>query len=113
MRRNAEDIPDGCTVSVSYTHLEKHAYTTWLATETYTFDKEEVTVAEVFAAALEEAGLTYEGLEENYIRSITAPSACGDYRLAEKENGLYSGWMYTVNGFHPGDGVQDLSLIHI
>lgn len=86
---------------------EKHAYTTWLATETYTFDKEEVTVAEVFAAALEEAGLTYEGLEENYIRSITAPSACGDYRLAEKENGLYSGWMYTVNGFHPGDGVQD------
>ena len=82
-----------------------HEYTTWIATGTYTFEKEEVTVGEVFETALKEAGLSYSGLENNYIREISAPESCGGYSLAEMSNSPRSGWMYTVNGFHPGQGL--------
>ena len=84
-----------------------HQYTTWLATSEYTFDKPEVTAGEVFKEALDGAGLKYEGLEKNYISSITAPEVCGGYVLSEKDNGKNSGWMYTVNGVHPSEGVNN------
>ena len=84
-----------------------HAYTTWIATGAYTFDKEDVTVGEVFTAALDEAGLSYEGLEKNYISAITAPEVCGGFKLREKDNGQNSGWMYTVNGVHPSLGMNE------
>lgn len=84
-----------------------HAYTTWIATGTYTFDGDNVTVGQVFEAALKEAGLSYEGLEKNYISAITAPESCGGYELREKDNGQNSGWMYTVNGVHPSMGMND------
>lgn len=84
-----------------------HAYTTWIATGTYTFDKENVTVGEVFSTALDEAGLSYEGLEKNYISAITAPEVCGGFKLEQKDNGKNSGWMYTVNGVHPGLGLNE------
>ena len=48
-----------------------HQYTTWLATDTYTFEGDEVTVGDVFKAALDEAGITYYGLEKNYISAMT------------------------------------------
>lgn len=86
---------------------DDHAYTTWIATDTYTFDRTDVTVGDVFEAALGEAGLTYEGKENNYVSSITAPESCGGFALAEKENGPNSGWMYTVNGKHPDVGLND------
>ena len=86
---------------------DSHAYTTWIATDTYTFDRTDVTVGDVFEAALGEAGLTYEGKENNYVSSITAPESCGGFALAEKENGPNSGWMYTVNGKHPDVGLND------
>ena len=41
----------------------------------------------------------------NYIREISAPESCGGYSLAEMSNSPRSGWMYTVNGFHPGQGL--------
>ena len=72
-----------------------HAYTTWIATGTYSFDQSEVTVGEVFKTALEEAGLSYVGIENNYISSITAPEIYGGYELKEMDNGKNSGWMYT------------------
>ena len=84
-----------------------HKYTTWLATDTYTFEGDEVTVGDVFKAALEKAGLSYVGLEKNYISSIAAPAVCGGYELREKDNGQNSGWMYTVNGVHPSLGLND------
>ena len=84
-----------------------HQYTTWLATDTYTFEGDEVTVGDVFKAALDEAGITYYGLEKNYISAITAPKACDGYILSEKDNGQNSGWMYTVNGKHPSLGLND------
>ena len=84
-----------------------HAYTTWIATGTYTFDGNDVTVGQVFEAALKEAGLSYEGLEKNYISAITSPETYGGYELREKDNGKNSGWMYTVNGVHPSDGLKN------
>lgn len=84
-----------------------HAYTTWIATGTYTFDGDNVTVGQVFEAALKEAGLSYKGMEKNYISAITAPESCGGFELREKDNGKNSGWMYTVNGVHPSMGMND------
>ena len=84
-----------------------HAYTTWIATGTYTFDGDNVTVGQVFETALKEAGLSYDGMEKNYISAITAPESCGGFELREKDNGKNSGWMYTVNGVHPSMGVND------
>ena len=84
-----------------------HAYTTWIATGTYSFDQSEVTVGEVFKTALEEAGLSYVGIENNYISSITAPEIYGGYELKEMDNGKNSGWMYTVNGVHPDKGLNE------
>lgn len=84
-----------------------HAYTTWIATGTYSFDQSEVTVGEVFKTALEEAGLSYVGIENNYISSITAPEIYGGYELKEMDNGKNSGWMYTVNGVHPDRGLNE------
>lgn len=84
-----------------------HKYTTWLATDTYTFEGDEVTVGDVFKAALDKAGLTYYGLEKNYVSAITAPKICDGYVLSEKDNGQNSGWMYTVNGVHPSLGLND------
>ena len=84
-----------------------HAYTTWIATGTYTFDGDNVTVGQVFETALKEAGLSYDGMEKNYISAITAPESCGGFELREKDNGKNSGWMYTVNGIHPSMGMND------
>ena len=84
-----------------------HAYTTWIATGTYNFDGDDVTVGQVFETALKEAGLSYEGKEKNYISAITAPESCGGFELREKDNGKNSGWMYTVNGVHPSMGMND------
>ena len=84
-----------------------HTYTTWIATGTYTFDGDNVTVGQVFETALKEAGLSYDGMEKNYISAITAPESCGGFELREKDNGKNSGWMYTVNGVHPSMGMND------
>lgn len=82
-------------------------YVTWIATEDITINKSSATVGEVFRKALDNAGLDYKGLENNYISSITAPEVCGGYELAEFTNGRRSGWMYTVNGEHPNLGLND------
>lgn len=87
------------------------AYVTWIKTKSYTLDKN-ATVGDLFALALDRAGLTYEGFEGNYISSITAPSACGGYALAEMTNGNSSGWMYTVNGSHPNRGLNHWTLFN-
>lgn len=89
------------------TDTKDHKYTTWLATDTYTFEADEVTVGDVFKEALDRAGLSYEGIENNYISAITAPQECGGFELKEKDNGKNSGWMYTVNGVHPDKGLNE------
>ena len=84
-----------------------HEYVTWVPTTAYTFSGSSVTVGQVFAQAMADAGLSYTGLSDNYIDSVTAPEALGGYTLIEMDNGQLSGWMYTVNGFHPGLGLND------
>ena len=84
-------------------------YVTWIGTETVRL-KQGATVGELFRTAADAAGLTYVGLENNYISSITAPALLGGYALAEFTNGSNSGWMYTVNGSHPAYGLNDCTL---
>ncbi|MEA4893433.1 MAG: S-layer homology domain-containing protein [Peptococcaceae bacterium] len=85
-------------------------YVTWIPTTTFTYDKPSVKVAQIFTDALDRAGLTYIGLNKNYIKTITAPEVCGGYALSEFTNGQRSGWMYTVNGFHPEYGLNDFAV---
>lgn len=84
-------------------------YVTWIKTVSYTMDKG-ATVGDLFAQALADADLSYQGIENNYISAITAPDACGGYVLAETDNGINSGWMYTVNGKHSDVGLNDCKL---
>lgn len=97
----AEDVD----LSVGEAGFNGAEYVTWIKTKNYQLD-EYSTVGDLFETAMDEAGLSYKGLDRNYISSITAPSAVGGYDLKEFTNGKYSGWMYTVNGEHPGFGLN-------
>jgi hypothetical protein len=84
-------------------------YVTWIATKAYTLG-EGATVYDLFVKALADADLSAEGQENNYVKSITAPKVFGGYELSEFTNGAYSGWMYTIDGKHPGWGVRERVL---
>ena len=84
-------------------------YVTWIPTTRYTLD-EDATVYDLFTEALNEAGLYSVGAEDNYVRTIYAPTILGGYGLSEFTNGKRSGWMYTVNGLHPDVGMKDKTL---
>ena len=84
-------------------------YVTWIPTTRYTLD-EDATVYDLFTEALNEAGLYSVGAENNYVRTIYAPTILGGYALSEFTNGKRSGWMYTVNGLHPDVGLKDKTL---
>lgn len=118
LEKDSGSVPEPGKITVTFRLIgdndhtrNTHGYTTWIKTQEHTFDVEDihtpsVTVGMVFEKAMKEANLSYEGLELNYISSITAPETCGGYKLAEKQNGKNSGWMYTVNGVHPGEGLN-------
>lgn len=84
-------------------------YETWVATAAYRVEKG-ASVYDLFQKAMADAGLAYVG-NGSYLRSVTAPSLCGGYALAEKDNGAYSGWMYTVNGKHPSLTMGQYALV--
>ena len=65
------------------------------------------TVGDVFSLVLDEWGYGYVGLESNYIKTIITPRGL---RLSEFTNGQLSGWMYTVNGEHPNQGLNKWTL---
>ena len=46
----------------------------------------------------------------DYVSKVKAPAAYGGYELAEFTNGPRSGWMYTIDGAHPGRGVTSQKL---
>ncbi len=64
----------------------------------------DATVSEVIAAVLDAYGYTAEGIGDGYISSITTPDGV---TLAEFDNGLTSGWMYSVNGVLPDVGIDE------
>lgn len=84
-------------------------YVTWVPTKTYAL-QENATVYDLFTEAMSDAGLRYIGAESNYISTIYAPSCLGGYALSEFTNGKKSGWMYTVNGKHPNQGLKNWTL---
>jgi len=84
-------------------------YQTWIKTVRRTLDKG-ATVYDLFTAVLDEAGLRYTGAENNYVETIYAPEVLGGYALSEFTNGQRSGWMYTINGSHPGLGLKEQAL---
>lgn len=84
-------------------------YVTWVPTKTYAL-QENATVYDLFTEAMSDAGLRYIGAESNYVSTIYAPSCLGGYSLSEFTNGKKSGWMYTVNGKHPNQGLKNWTL---
>ena len=85
------------------------AYQTWVKTTSYTLTSGS-TVYDLFIKAMNSAGLQYDGADSNYVSAVCAPAALGGYKLAEMTNGPRSGWMYTVNGTHPGYGLKNQTL---
>ena len=84
-------------------------YVTWIPTSVYAMNTGD-SVYDLFVKALNAAGLSSVGASQNYVKSITAPASLGGYVLGEFTNGVYSGWMYTINGNHPGYGLKDQAL---
>ena len=84
-------------------------YVTWVPTKTYAL-QENATVYDLFTEAMSDAGLRYIGADSNYVSTIYAPSCLGSYALSEFTNGKKSGWMYTVNGTHPNQGLKNWTL---
>jgi hypothetical protein len=79
---------------------------TWIDSVEVTVPKDS-TVGDVFKKVLDENHYTYVGLSGNYIKSITTPLGL---TLAQFTNGNLSGWMYTLNGHHPGLGLNDQAV---
>lgn len=75
---------------------------TWIPTQEVTVPAGS-TVGDVFSMVLDEWGYRYIGLEKNYIKTIITPKGLS---LSEFTNGQLSGWMYTVNGEHPNQGLN-------
>lgn len=97
------DDDHGTPSSVRYTHtLADGNLNTWIPRQTVTVPAGS-TVGDVFAQVLDEWGYRYVGLESNYIKTIITPRGL---RLSEFTNGQLSGWMYTVNGEHPNQGLN-------
>jgi len=84
-------------------------YVTWIKTTGYTLPAES-TVYDLLIMALEEYDLSQKGASRNYVESIKAPDILGGYWLGEFDNGQNSGWMYTINGDHPGLGLKEQEL---
>jgi hypothetical protein len=84
-------------------------YKTWIATRSYVLN-EGATVYDLFMQAITGAGLSQVGADKNYVKTITAPAYYGGYALSEFTNGRRSGWMYTINGTHPGYGLIERQL---
>ena len=74
---------------------------TWIAKKTYKVEPG-ATVKDVLEMALKEAGMSCVNPTGNYVESING--------IGEFSNGSNSGWMYTLNGTHPGLGVAEQTV---
>ncbi len=84
-------------------------YVTWIPTTDYTIPLD-YTMYDLFTMAMTAAELTSIGADSGYVKTINAPESLGGYALSEFTNGKRSGWMYTVNGHHPGVGLTDYTF---
>ncbi len=74
---------------------------TWIAKKTYKVEPG-TTVKDVLEMALKDAGMSCKNPTGNYVESING--------IGEFSNGSNSGWMYTLNGTHPGLGVAEQAV---
>ena len=74
---------------------------TWIKQKTYRVSPG-ATVREVMEKALTAADMTWENPTGNYVESIEG--------IGEFTNGSLSGWMYTLNGKHPNQGVNEQTI---
>ena len=88
---------------------DHNEYMDWIPTIVYTVPQGSA-VYDVFIKAIEDHGLQQEGADSGYVSSIRSPAALGGYWLSEFDNGMKSGWMYAINGVHPGVGLTDQVL---
>ena len=84
-------------------------YVTWIPTTKYELD-EDSTVYDLWVMATEDAGIKSVGANKNYVSTVYAPDSLGGYALSEFTNGKRSGWMYTIDGKHPGYGLKEQKL---
>ena len=84
-------------------------YVTWIPTTTYDLNKGS-SVYDLWVMATDAAGIRSVGANKNYVSTVYAPDSLGGYALSEFSNGRRSGWMYTINGNHPGLGLKDQDL---
>ena len=84
-------------------------YVTWVATTSVELD-EGATVYDLWVKATDAAGISSVGASKNYVETVYAPKSLGGYALSEFTNGRRSGWMYTINGSHPGFGLKEQPL---
>ena len=85
------------------------AYVTWIASGAFELS-EGSSVYDLWVKATGEAGVRSVGADRNYVKTVYAPDAQGGYALSEFTNGPRSGWMYTINGKHPGFGLKEQTL---
>jgi hypothetical protein len=85
-------------------------YVTWIPTTNYTLD-EGATVYDLLKQ-INDASLIgiHTRDQNNYLDYMLAPAVVGGYKLGEFTNGRYDGWMYTLNGRHPGLGISEQRL---
>ncbi len=76
----------------------------WLS-ESVTVEKG-ATAADVLKKALAKAGMSANGIDSGYIKSVTKDGKT----LAEFDKGANSGWMYKVNGTAPQTGIADYTV---
>ena len=88
-------------VTVSISALDS----TWLAAKSVTV-KNGSKVYHALKKAFEENNITADGLDEGYIKSVTANGKT----LAQFDKGVNSGWLYYVNGDIPQVGITDYTL---
>ncbi len=84
-------------------------YVTWIPT-TFCVLPEGATVYDLWVKVTGDAGIRSIGADKNYVATVYAPAALGGYALSEFTNGYRSGWMYTINGNHPGFGLKEQKL---
>ena len=85
------------------------AYVTWIPTVEYELNAG-ATVYDLWLLATGNAGIRSIGADRDYVKTVYAPDSLGGYALSEFTNGKRSGWMYTVNGSHPGYGLKQQHL---
>ena len=85
------------------------AYVTWIPAAEYELNAG-ATVYDLWVLATGNAGIRSVGADRDYVKTVYAPQSTGGYALSEFTNGKRSGWMYTVNGSHPGCGLKEQIL---